>query len=246
MTLDELCNKYDLNPSTVKNQFKRIAQKIQRDHGVTITKKGRGATAEYIEEVPDNRALTMFDEAHDLIFNNESLDLMSAEFVCFLGLISTPMRMFRGTFSDFIHYIGADPKKISEGDLEDVFLELVDRNLIVYDQDEDVIILYVKRRVEKEMRLGIEMVEHCRKLEETYNKQKGAWIKLLKTWIGIQICAEEQPFTMRQLAEITGLSAAQLRDAKKILEKDEIFKTSRAGYYLKCLGSNVELNAFYN
>lgn len=57
---------------------------------------------------------------------------------------------------------------------------------------------------------------------------------------------DKQPFTVKQLCDVTGLSAYQIRESKKILEKDNLFITSRAyAYYDCCLGSNVDLNGIY-
>lgn len=52
---------------------------------------------------------------------------------------------------------------------------------------------------------------------------------------------------MSELESITGLSAYQVREAKKLLEKDDIFRTSRAYIaFNTCVGSQVELNGFFN
>ena len=90
------------------------------------------------------------------------------------------------------------------------------------------------------------MIRHCRILADVYHKQKKGWLNLFKVWVAVQICAEEQPFTMDRICEMTNLSKAQIREAKKILERDELFRTSRAGQYFLCKGMNVDLNGFYN
>lgn len=250
MTLEEICQKYGYSESSVLKQWTRTQEKIYNKYGVKIKKEGRGTKATYIEEkdeISDNRALTMFDETRtELVLNNESLSLINCDFLVFLGIVSTPMGMFRGTYEDFLKYIGAGVTKDNLEMLEDALLGLVDRELIVYDTDEDVIILYVKRKAEKEMSLGIEMIRHCRILAEVYHKHKRGWLNLFKVWVAVQICAEEQPFTMEKISKMTNLSKPQIRDAKKILERDELFRTSRAGRYFLCQGMNVDLNGFYN
>lgn len=251
MTLKELCEKYNVSESSVQSNFVRTRNSIYKKYGVTIKKIGRGKTAIYEEEkidlISDKRALTMFDETRtEIIFNNESLNLINADFLVFLGIISTPMGMFRGTAADFLRYVGIKPTEENLEILEFTLLELVDRELVFYDVDEDIIILYVRRKVEKEMRLGIEMIKRCREIAEKNNKHKDGWIKLLKVWVSVQICSSDQPFTIETLSKMTGLSRFQIMDCKKLLEQDELFKTSRAGSYFKCLGTNVLLNGFYN
>lgn len=251
LTLTELCEKYHLSEQTVTTQFVRTQKSIYKKYGVEIKKVGRGKSAYYEEEGreyrSDGRASTMFnEEKQEIALNNESLNLLNADFLMFLGIVSTPMGMFRGTPQDFLQYIGVKTSDENLEMLEDSLLGLVDRGLICYDVDEDTIILYVRRRVEQEMKLGIQMVKHCRELAIQHKKQQDGWLKLLKVWVAVQICYEDQPFTIKRLAEMTNLSQDQVKDAKKILEDDDLFKTSRAGRGLICKGSNVELNAFYN
>lgn len=59
--------------------------------------------------------------------------------------------------------------------------------------------------------------------------------------------ADQEMFKIGALEEITGLSPYQVREARKLLENDDIFKTSRAyAAFDVCVGTKVELNGFYN
>lgn len=250
MTLQELCAKYNVTESSVKSNFVRTQKSIQKKHGVLIKKIGRGASATYEEDtgvISDKRALTMYDETHaEIVFNRESLNLMNADFLIFLGVVCTPMGMFRGTPEEFLNYIGVGVNRGNLEMLEYTLLDLVDRELINYDTDEDVIILYIRRKAEKEMHLGIEMIKHCREIAEKNNKHRDAWLKLMKVWVSIQICSENQPFTSKDIERLTGLSKKQVTEYKRLLEQDEMFKTTRVGEYGICYGTNVTLNGFYN
>ena len=95
------------------------------------------------------------------------------------------------------------------------------------------------------MKVGIDMVRTCKRIAEENNKQ--SWVPLLKTWLGMQIMSEEQPFTVAQLEALTGLSPYQIRESKKLLESNDLFKTTKAYQtFSKCIGQNIELNGFYN
>ena len=51
---------------------------------------------------------------------------------------------------------------------------------------------------------------------------------------------------MERLSQVTGLSPYQIRESRKVLEKDELFVTSKAYVsYDTCIGTNVELNGIY-
>lgn len=248
MTLEELCEKYHISESSVITSFPRTQKAIYKKYGIEIEKVGRGKSAIYIEKnLPDDqRALTMYQEKKEnMLINNESLNLINFDFLVFLGIISTPMSMFRGRREDFLEYIGARISADNLFKLEVAFDKLAERDLITSLKDEDYIIVYIKRKAEKEMKLGIEMIQRCRMLAEKNNKRN--WIPLLKVWLGMQVAFNEQPVKMDRLEEITGMSYAQIRDARKILESDEIFKmqkvyTSR----LTCVGMAIDLNAFFN
>ena len=54
------------------------------------------------------------------------------------------------------------------------------------------------------MQVGIDMVKNCKKIADEHNKR--SWVPLLKTWLGVQLAAENQPFTIAELEAITGLS----------------------------------------
>ena len=147
MSLNELCEKYNLTESTVLTNFTRTQKSLLKKYGVVVKKVGRGKAAYYEEEhteiISDRRALTMFDETHsDIMLNKDSLTLINADFLIFLGVVSTPMAMFRGTPQDFLRYIGVKINSENLEMLEDTLLNLVDRELICYDVDEDVIIYH--------------------------------------------------------------------------------------------------------
>lgn len=248
MTLEELCNKYQISESSVTRAFPRTKEAIYKKFGIEIEKQGRGKSAVYIEKnLPDDkRALTMYQEKKEnMLINNESLSLINFDFLVFLGIVSTPMSMFRGRRDDFLEYIGEHASAENLFKLEVALDNLVEMDLITSLKDEDYIIVYIKRKAEKEMKLGIEMVQKCRMLAERNNKR--SWIPLLKVWLGMQVAFNEQPVKMDRLEEITGMSYAQIRDARKILETDEIFKLQKVyRSRLTCVGMSIDLNAFFN
>lgn len=69
MSLEELCNKYNISPSSVKTQFKRTQESILKKYGVNIIKMGRGTAAEYLESLDTNtRAMTLYEERENTLF----------------------------------------------------------------------------------------------------------------------------------------------------------------------------------
>jgi len=250
MTLEEVCEKYGVAQSSMTNAFPRTQKAILKKHGVKIIKEGRGKTAVYTEEWEDDkRAITMYEEVKDTVMiTNESFKLMNWDFMVFLAIITTPMFVFRGSFEDFLRYVEVPVSDANIITLKGALSSLEERNLISYNLDRTnnkyfVAALY--RKVEEEMQIGIGMVRTCKQLAEKHKKR--SWVPLLKTWLSINVLADNQPYTMRDIETMTGLSAYQIKEANKILKEAEIFKTSRAyANYQKCIGMYVDMNGFYN
>lgn len=252
MTLEEVCKKYEVSESSVKNMFPRTQKSILKKYGVQIVKEGWGKSASY-RELPhnDGRARTMFlEDKEKLMINQDELSLVNWSFSVFLAIVTTPMLVFRGSNEDFLNYMGLKPSESNVKLLIDSLKDLNKRDIITYiidKTDENYFVAALYRKVEKEMNIGIEMVRTCKELAEEYNKR--SWVSLLKVWLGIQMIVEEDllPFTIAELGAYTGLSEYQVRESKRILETNDIFRTSRAyESFSKCIGQNVDLNKFYN
>ena len=103
----------------------------------------------------------------------------------------------------------------------------------------------IVRKKEEKLNISAYKLNICRQIAQDYNKL--SFIPLLKVWLGVEVGIDNQPFTMKQLEDITGMSEYQIRDAKKLLEQEDIFKSTilRLDKNL-CIGQEAVLNAFYN
>lgn len=158
------------------------------------------------------------------------------------------MLVFRGSYTDFLDYIQLSVTDDNIEELKATLQELTDREYISYtiDKTDDnyfVAALYHKR--EEQMHIGISMVRTCKQIAEEAHKR--SWVPTLKTWIGMQMMAERKLFKMEDLAQATGLSPYQVRENRKLLEANDIFRTTQVyADYQTCIGTTVELNGFYN
>lgn len=249
MTLQELCEKYKVSESSVLNAFPRTQKSILKKYGVKITKEGRGASATYREEFEDDkRAETLFEESREIIsLNNESVMLASWEFMVFLAIVTTPMFVFRGSFEDFLRYVQVTINDTNVISLKEALENLKDRDFISYQIDktnENYFVAALYRKVEEDMQIGIGMVRDCKKLAEKYNKR--SWVPLLKTWLSINVLTEHQPYTMKEIEAMTGLSMYQIRQSTDILKESNIFRMSKAyANSVRCLGTVADANAIY-
>jgi len=100
--------------------------------------------------------------------------------------------------------------------------------------------------LENKYPVKIDMLRESRRIADENHKNFNKIPQLVKVWEAIRICYENQPFTYAEIANMTGLSYKQIRDVKRLLESNDVFKTSRAGSYFLCEGMKVDLNAFIN
>lgn len=247
MTLQEVCQKYKISEVSMKNQFKRTVDKILKDTGITIVKKGRGATAQYEEIFPEH-ALTFEEEKIDEIaINLEALGLKDWQLLIIMCTLIAPMGVFRGNACTFLEYfrLPVTDKRLQE--VNEAVAELANNEWIsvFYDTstDEGYFVLYIKRAMEQDIIVKMPYIKTCRELMDKYNKR--SFLPLLKVWLGTEELEKIQPYTVAQLEQLTGLSAYAIRENNKILEQENIYQTKKR--YIDqttCIGKTVELNAY--
>lgn len=230
MTRKELCDQYNIAESSIKNTFPAVQKRFLKK-GYILRKEGRGDNAQYFITVAnDHRAETLLKETKTEIFMSQAefRDLKDFRFIVFLAIITTPMLTFRGTFSQFLNYIEVEDTKYNRKILKESFKDLVAANFIDYTEDnstdEGYFLVWLPRKRELEMSLGIDMVRRCKKLGDEYHEKMG---DLIKVWTAMGYAYYNQPFTMGDLENLTGLSPYKIRKAKKILEGDDLFCTSK-------------------
>lgn len=251
MTRKELSEKYNLKESSIKSNFSRIQASMLKKYGLILTKTGRGDNTDYQvtdSEGNEGRALAMSQETNrQIMIAKDSLKAMDFNFIVFLGICMTPMGAFYGSYEGFLEYIELPKTKENVQILKDALNDLRASEYIEYIIDKtnnDYFNVFIFRKVREDMAISLDMTMRCQKLAKQNKKQ--SWVPLLKTWVGMQYVYDKQPFTVAELCAITGLTPYQIRESKKILEKDNLFITSRAYIdYEHCIGSNVDLNGIY-
>lgn len=249
MTLEEVCIKLNLSESSIKSNFSRT-QKMLLKKNIKLIKYKEGKTIVYeVEYLNDNRAMTIYEEIRqDIILNNDSISFPNWEFMVFLAIVTTPMIVFRGSYKDFLDYVQVKNTDTNIMHLKEALVALAERDIISYMIDKtnnNYFVATIYRKVEEDMKIGIDMVKECKKLQEKYKKQ--SFVPLLKTWLGVQMLIENQPYTVKDLMIITGLSEYSVKESHRILRESNIYKSSKAYKSINhCVGMNTELNGFYN
>ena len=248
MTRQELCEQYNIAESTVKTSFKQVQKRFDKK-GLILTKQGRGDKADYIVVSKEDRSSTFLETSKVEIGMTKMQfhDLKDFRFIVLLGIITCPHLVFRGTLSQFLDYIQVEDNKYNRQILKESFQDLVDRHFVLYaddnSTDEGYFIISILRKKEQEMSLGIEMIKHCQLLSQKSGERD---TDLIKVWTAMGYAYYNQPFTMKELEKLTGLSSYKIRGAKKILEGDNLFTTSKVYETLEdeegvfCLGQEFK------
>lgn len=248
MTLQQVCDKFNYSQSYVLKNFPKMQNAVLKKYNILLEKRGRGSKATYEITQDNSRALTLYKEkqTRSVMLDSQSIrSMMNMEFVTFLGIVMTPLQVFRGSYKDFLNYIQMDTRIENIKRLQEALEFLEKKDYIHYSVDKtnsDYFFAGIYRKIEEEISVGIGMIKICKELGEKY---KRPWVALLKMWLGIKYLyiQDLQPYTMKDLVYLTGLSQYQLRKCGKVLEQENTFVTDKvyAGY-CACLGKHVELN----
>lgn len=247
MTKKELCEQFNISENSLTKQFSRTQQSFLNKYHLILTKTGRGEKADYqVEPSLGDHARTMYleDNRQVMIAQSEFSNLIDFNFMVFLAICSTERTSFYGSYNEFLSYVEVKKTKTNIQNLKQALEFLHEKDYIRYEVDktnDEYFVAYLYYATRQKMAISLDMAVRCKELAKKNRKQ--SWVPLLKTWIGIQYMYDNQPFTMKELCALTGLSAYQIRDSKKILEQDNLFVTSKAYVnYNMCIGSNVVLN----
>ena len=245
MTAKQICQLFGCSQSSLKTNFTRTAASIKKKYKVDVVKCIKQKKT-YYQIFQNTRALTIYDEAADIPISIESLSFEAYQFFIFLTLAASPQGVYRGRREELLKYVGIKNTKKNIETLNTVIKSLVQKDCIVFHQDQDYIILYLRAKVQNDYSISVNMMRECQKIADENHKSFNKLPQLIQVWEAIKICEENQPFTYADLANLTGLSYKQIRDVKRLLEQNNAFITSRAGSYFSCLGMNVQLNGFLN
>lgn len=252
MTLQEICEKFNCSEISVVKNFSRTQTSIYKKYHVLIQKKGRGQNASY-EIIQDNsRAITLFkeDETRSVMLSIDTMrDMMDLRFAVFLGIVMTPLQVFRGSYVDFLKYLQMNVTQNNKQNIKEALEFLFKKDYIHYAIDKtnnEYFFAGIYKKVEEEIQVGIGMIKTCEQLADKYKKR--SWVNMLKLWVGIKYLYYQdlQPYTIQDLSALTGLSEYQIRQNGKILEKEQVFITDKIySRYIKCLGKQATLNGIY-
>ena len=245
-TEKQICEMFGYNKQSLKTNFHRTAKAIEKKYGVALIKcKSIDQDFYIIDE--GQRALTIYEQENDrkLDIPIEALSFQAYQFFIFLAITAAQFGVYRGKREDLLKYVGIKPQKKNLQILNSVIEDLVKRKFIGMDIDQDYIILYLRAGIEQQYSVSVKMLRQCQRIANENKKQFNKIAQLLQVWEAVKICEKNEFFTYQDLTELTGLSYKQIRDVKKLLEENNIFRTYRVGSYKMRIGSRAEMNGYF-
>lgn len=238
LTKEEFCKKYGITMHTLEHNFKRTQKGILRRDGVLVTKEGYGKDVRFTEKKIFDKENAYFfgDSWTDILRFKKQLTAETIDFFVFFAIVSAPMHLYRGTIPNFLKYLGENVSEANAEMLEISFLELIDRDLITYIIDEDIIILSLKRKAELALSLGKDITEICKGIAK---KSGYNWIFILKVWIGLYYFRNEDEIDLKEFCETIDVSKDRLKIIFPLLEPNIVFRFTGCYYILKDLEERI-------
>lgn len=249
MSLEELCNKYNVSQSSVLTKFKRTQESILKKYGVNIIKIGRGVTAEYMESLdPNSRAITLYEEQENTLFyvDEEIIGLELWEFMILVALLARPELVFRGTYKMLVEYLGKRATSENMGAASLAVENLKNRGHILFAEDtEGYFIMGLRRQAEKKIvDLQLDVIKKSHEIAELNHKRD--WVPLTKVIAAAIYFKNAEPYTVDDIKRLTGLNEASIKESKKLLRDNNMViyhkEAIRDGDFVYCVGSTADIN----
>ena len=190
LTPEDVANKYNVSLSSLKTNFPRTQATIAKKYGIQLEKIGRGKNAAYqiidFTHVDPDRALTLYESLEtNLIPTTIAAKLLDISFLVFIGIVSSPQRSFRGSYTDLLKYLELDITVENIDIMRIILNQLQDNDYIMYMEDKSDPMYFmaaVQRKTETDMDLEIKAILYFKKIVENTKK---SWIPLMKTYLAL-------------------------------------------------------------
>lgn len=248
MNIKQVCEKFDYSESYVSKNFPKF-QKAMLKKGIVVQKIGRGKNAVYQIVEDNSRAITLYkeDETRTVMLSKDSMQhMINMDFAVFIGIIMTPLQVFRGSYNDFLDYVKINKTEDNRQNLKASLNFLFQNQYIHYavdKTDKNYFFAGIYRKIEEDVVVSINMIKICKEL--AIKNHKRSWVPMLKLWLGLKYLYIQnlQPYTIKDLVDLTGLSEYQIRENGKILQNNNAFRTDKVYLnYYRCLGKKIQLN----
>lgn len=185
----------------------------------------------------------------------DSLKFLQFEQVVLLGVLFTPVMSFRGTYKDFLEYIGIEVRDENIAKLKDALDFLSKENIfgiIKYDRT-GTFIVGIHEDYDEQIGLTTERIRESKRiaLENNLKGYKG-WNDVLRVWMAIEVLSQGYSgadiyITNKIIKDMTGLDEKRITQIKKaLINSDKLigkigFKVNQNGD-IKCVGTSYKLN----
>lgn len=248
LTAEEIAELLGVSLTTINTKFNRTKDNAKKK-GYLLSKVGKGKKAKYTLELLggiSERAKIIFDEnGEDINLNTECLRLTTWQFNILLGTILTPMKVFRGTEDEFLKYLGLTVHKRNAEKLREAIDYMVNQEYIWANYDEDVVIVSIRRKFEKQLKLTSDLANKSFNIAAKYSIRE--WQNVLKVWLAIQLLniAPDTRMTSKQICGLTNIKTQDtVNKCIRALESENVLKTQKLYFEGNCIGRAINVNAF--
>lgn len=224
--IKQLSQYLNISENSIATQFSRL-QKNYLKKGINIIKEGRGTNATYkIININTNIYPSMVESEGKITMLKKMNILKDEKLLVFLGIASSgPQYAYRGTYKNFLSYIGWKINKNNILKLKNYLNELKENNYIIFENDPYIenafsaLLPYYWNSI-AEYKIELKLIHYLNNICKKYNKDKWT-IMMLKVLIALELIYNKEDYiTYRQLNKSTNLSPYYLKNILEILHKE--------------------------
>lgn len=261
LTVQQLSQKFGYSISSFGTSFARTAAAIRKNFNVDVerVKEEEGGKVLYQISPVTNQAVVGDNEPDkNLIIDKDAMkNLIDYQFYFFLYILK-PHWAFKGTKKEFLIYTGMPTTKKYIEILDLALQSLESKGYIGtkhYGKDNDHYLIFSEQVIDERVEFNTKLLKKCKEIAKLEKKNNLKIPQLIKVWLALEMYEESgEVFTYEDISEMTGLSADQIKDVKKLLIKYDVLKTNivrenvtmYGKKYRRCRGQEVkDVNGFY-
>lgn len=245
----QFCERYDVAESTLKKQFTRVKNKMEKQNIKVNKYKENGETFYIVTQEFSNEQLNIGFTDFEVLYNFSNL-----AFSIMIALSSVETNAYCGSIKKFIEeYMYLTYNDNMRIKFLEVIAELEKEGYILTNKknvDKGSILLGLEPKMLNQLQFKRYLIKMCKDLSVRYNKK--TYIPLFKTIIALFLLTHEKGtdacFTYGDISNITNLSEYYIKDCLQMLSKDNVIRLGNLVYttdYLgsiRCKGRNIDLN----
>lgn len=248
LTAEQVCEKYNIKESYLKNQFKQFQNSLQKKNIlVTKYKNEKKETIYVINQEYSNKVQDFFYIDAKVLKDQENL-------ACniLITLSSLEHNAYGGRIEEFMNnYLNLPYNQNQKEKFLNMIGKLKEEDYIMLDRDaltKGNILIGLEPKMRDEFKFKIFVMQLSKELANKYNKK--SYIPIFKLIVALRLLGGQEVIKYGDIRSITGLSDYYIKDGLEMLRDNNLVYIGRLRYKIegseiRCVGRDMCLNGIY-